>query len=283
MDQTAVLAMRCPIDQVPVTADQRSLTCESGHCFDIAKQGYVNLAVANSKASSLRSDDLDMVTSRQRFLATGAFDPIVDAVASRIPRDRTGNNGRLFVELGAGTAAYLAAALDRNDDAHGIAIDLSIPATIRAARSHVRTTAIVSDSWAPLPLADDTVDAVLVAFAPRNLAEIARVLRPGGRLVLASAKPAHIQELRDEYELLGIATKNTDRVSVPAEQVGMAIVEVAEVQFEMDLEPEQVADLILMGPNAWHVDRDALRTRVMLQKASRKVSASVGLWVLERR
>lgn len=283
MDQAAVQAMRCPIDQVPVTADQRSLTCSSGHCFDIAKQGYVNLAVTHSKAANLRSDDLAMVTARQRFLASGAFDPILKAVAGRIPGESAGRNGRLFVELGAGTAAYLAAALDLNEDAHGIAIDLSIPATIRAARSHPRTTAIVSDSWAPLPLADDSVDAVLVAFAPRNLAEIARVLRPGGRLVLASARPAHIQELRDEYELLGIATKNTDRVSAPAEQVGMAITEVAQVQFEMDLEPEQVADLILMGPNAWHVDREALRARVMLDRSPRVVTASVGLWVLERR
>lgn len=283
VDSAAVQAMRCPLDHADFTTAPGRLVCRSGHSFDIAKQGYVNVTVAGEKSANLRSDDLAMVTARQRFLATGAFDPILHAVASRMPQATSEQASQLFVELGAGTAAYLAAALETAPSAHGIAVDLSVPATIRAARSHPRATALVSDSWAPLPIADGVADAVIVAFAPRNLAEIARILRPGGRLVLASAKPAHIHQLREEFELLGIATKNTDRVSVPAEQVGMAVTEVNELEFVMTLQPPQVADLILMGPNAWHVDREELRAQVMLTATPRDVTAAVGLWVLERR
>ena len=45
--------------------------------------------------------------------------------------------------------------------------------------------AVVADTWDGLPLADGCVDLVQVVFAPRNPSEFARVLRPGGTLVVA--------------------------------------------------------------------------------------------------
>ena len=47
-----------------------------------------------------------------------------------------------------------------------------------------RAAAVVADSWARLPVRDGVLDRVLVVFAPRNGPEIARVLRPEGRLVV---------------------------------------------------------------------------------------------------
>jgi SAM-dependent methyltransferase len=49
-----------------------------------------------------------------------------------------------------------------------------------------------------LPFFDESLDVVVGIFAPDALAEYARVLRPGGALVLASAGPEHLDTLQDE-------------------------------------------------------------------------------------
>jgi SAM-dependent methyltransferase len=49
-----------------------------------------------------------------------------------------------------------------------------------------------------LPFFDESLDLVVGVFAPDALAEYARVLRPGGALVLASAGPDHLDALLNE-------------------------------------------------------------------------------------
>ena len=83
-----------------------------------------------------------------------------------------------IVDLGAGTGWYLARALERLRGTTGLALDVSKPALRRAARAHPSLAAVACDAWGPLPLRDGGVAAVLDIFAPRNAAEIARVLVP---------------------------------------------------------------------------------------------------------
>lgn len=275
MDPDALEALRCPIDGGSFTGDDRRLVCSAGHSFDLARQGYVNLASTGRRRAKVLSDDVAMVSARERFLATGGFSAIREAVARRATSTASTRSKRLIVELGAGTAAYLRTALDSDPQAHGIAVDLSVPATIRASRSHERTTAIVADSWQPLPIADSCADAVIVAFAPRHLPEIARILRPDGQLVLASALPNHLQELRDQFGLLSVSSKNSARLERSATDVGLAMREQATVQFTLTLDRQATADLILMGPNAWHVDHEQLRIQIESGIDSRDVTVAV--------
>lgn len=275
-------ALRCPLDWVPLTRVDRRVACPNGHSFDIARQGYVNLVPANGKRSKMRSDDAEMVIARERFLATGAYDPILQTVA-KYTATNIGDNPTLVAEVGAGTAAYLGRALNGLPTARGLAMDLSVPATIRAARSHDRVSAIVADSWQPLPIADHSCDAVIVAFAPRTLAELHRILRPNGHLVLASAYPGHLAELTDEFDLLGVTTKNTQRDAAAADRFGFELIGETELGFSMNLDRSAVFDLIGMGPNAWHIDRERVTTQLAQGPAKREVTAAVGVRLFARR
>jgi hypothetical protein len=49
--------------------------------------------------------------------------------------------------------------------------------------------------WEALPLRDAVVDLALVVFAPRNGGEIARVLAPGGTVLVVIPTAAHLAEL----------------------------------------------------------------------------------------
>ncbi len=89
-----------------------------------------------------------------------------------------------LLDVGAGTGHHSEGILDRLAGSHGVAVDVSRHALAAAASRHPRLAAVGADVWTGLPLRSDAVDVVLVAFAPRNTAEMHRVLRPDGRLVV---------------------------------------------------------------------------------------------------
>lgn len=42
----------CPLCASPLHREERSYTCPNGHCFDVAKEGYVHLLPANKNTPS---------------------------------------------------------------------------------------------------------------------------------------------------------------------------------------------------------------------------------------
>ena len=70
----------CPICQLPLFCEGRSLRCGRNHSFDVARQGYVNLLPVQQKRSLHPGDTREQVLSRREFLESGAYGPIVEAV-----------------------------------------------------------------------------------------------------------------------------------------------------------------------------------------------------------
>jgi demethylmenaquinone methyltransferase/2-methoxy-6-polyprenyl-1,4-benzoquinol methylase len=102
----------------------------------------------------------------------------------------------LVLDLCTGTADLLIEALERDAAHRGVGLDLSGEMLRRAGvklgrRGLLRRAALAGADAQSLPLGSGRFDAALVAFGIRNvgdpaqaLAEIKRVLRPGGRLVV---------------------------------------------------------------------------------------------------
>ena len=223
--------LRCPHCGGSLAPAERALRCPRGHSFDIARQGYVAL-----ERKPARGDTAEMVAARVAFLEAGHYAPIADAIVA------AAGAARIVVDLGAGPGYYLAAVLDANPGARGYALDSSRPALRRAARAHPEITAVACDIWDALPLDDAVADVLLNVFAPRNAAEMRRVLAPGGRLVVVTPTPRHLQEL----ELLEIHPGKRDRLHTDfgaPEQERL-------VEFELEL--DDVTPLVAMGPSAHH-------------------------------
>src|SRR5262245_27102745 len=181
-----------------------------------------------------------MVEARERFLAAGHYAPIVAALIAAAGTPET------IVAVGAGTGYYLAALLDALPRARGLALDSSRPALRRAARAHERMTAAACDIWRALPVLDGAADAVVNVFAPRNPAEMRRILAPGGALIVVSPTGRHLRELA----LLGIQRAKQERLH--ATLAPLQAVDSRPVEFELSLEPGDVEALIAMGPSAHH-------------------------------
>lgn len=233
-----VPALRCPHCGGPVRVDGNAVVCERRHGFDVARQGYVNLL---TRAAPPNADTAAMLRARADFLEADHYLPIAEAIAA------AAGDAERILEAGAGTGYYLARALSHGG--WGLATDVSPAAAKLAARAHPRMAGIVADTWAGLPVADDAFDAVLCVFAPRNPSEFARVLRPGGRLIVVVPTAAHLAELRDDYGLLGVPS---DKAAAVTEAFTGWTVHTTRVEADLDLSADDVAHLIAMGPNAFH-------------------------------
>ena len=72
----------CPVCGNALTLQERVFRCESGHAFDQAKEGYVNL-LRTSKPGDAMGDDKLSARSRRDFLNRGYFAPLRDALAAK--------------------------------------------------------------------------------------------------------------------------------------------------------------------------------------------------------
>ncbi len=234
--------LACPVCREGLEASPEALRCPSGHSFDLSRHGYANLLGGPEPANA---DTADMLAARSRVHSSGLFDEVQAAVAAKVA------GCRRILEVGAGNAYYLGGALGTEPEAVGVALDVSKAAARAAARSDRRIAAVVADVWRPLPLRNHSVDAVLCVFAPRNVPEFARVLRPGGRLVVVTPQPEHLAGLRDRHGLLAIGEDKTGRIAGAAAEF-FAPVATAELRHSREVTPELAADLIAMGPNAFH-------------------------------
>ena len=70
----------CPICGNELHKEEKTCRCPSGHSFDIARQGYVNLLTVQQKHSLNPGDTREQVLSRRAFLEAGYYAPIAGAL-----------------------------------------------------------------------------------------------------------------------------------------------------------------------------------------------------------
>ncbi len=300
-DVVDVLA--CPHCGAGLALDERVLRCANGHSHDLAKQGYVSLLPAGARTGT--ADTAGMVAARTEFLAAGYYaglanalraaaggvtspmaggltSPVAGAVARGAAPVAGAVAGDVVVDVGAGTGYYLAQILDALPGATGVALDVSKVAVRQAAKAHERIGAVVADAWRQLPVRDGAADLVLNVFAPRSPAELRRILRPGGRLVVVTPRPDHLAELVTTLGLLTVDEKKDARLR---DQLGgdFALLGAERHAERLALDAAAVRALVLMGPSAWHVDRAALDEAIAALPDPYPVTLSVTIWTFTPR
>lgn len=264
-------ALACPHCNAALALGRGSLHCANHHSFDVARQGYVSLLPGQGTA--LTGDTAAMIAARAEFLSSGHFGPIVDMVAVQTARVADG----LVLDAGAGTGHYLASAVDAAGQP-GLALDVSKYACRRAARAHPRIGAVIADVWQRLPVCDGAVSVVLNVFAPRNAAEMHRVLHPGGHLCVVTPNSLHLGELVTELGLLTVDERKQQRLD---EQFGslFTVLHRDLLEFPMSLRHAEIKAVVGMGPSAWHATRTE---RLAALPCPMTVTASATVTLLRR-
>ena len=268
-----------PIDGSPLECgdpEWATLKSGSGHNYDVARQGYVTLAGGAGLRYS--GDDAKMIAAREKFLSGGHYAPFVEAVTGNV-QDVLDDAGvaeeanPAILEIGAGTGYYLAHTLDGVDGARGVGIDVSVPAAKHLAKCHPRVGAVVADAWARLPIRDNSIDAITVIFAPRNAEEFARVLKPGGQVVVLTAATGHLGELRQPLGIIDVERGKVERMIAQAEGHLVPVGEPELVEFPMMLDQDAIAAQIGMSPSARHIHPDVLAERIAALPSQMEVTA----------
>jgi 23S rRNA (guanine745-N1)-methyltransferase len=226
------------------------LGCRNGHRFDVNRRGYVTLLPARSRVVG---DTAEMLDARAELLSSGAYAPIRDALIAAVLPSRPA----AVLDSGTGTGWYLHALLDalgaaQGAPVRGLASDLSPAAVARAVRGRGDVDGLVADVHAPLPVRTGAADALTVVFAPRNPAEFARVLRPGGTLAVVVPRPEHLAELRAATAMLDVPEGKAAALDASLAR-WFSPASAQHVSYELQVTPERALQLQGMGPSAHHL------------------------------
>ncbi len=262
LDPSLVARLTCPVcgSAMHTSDDRRSLVCGGArtHCFDGGGGGYLPLAPRHPGGGDAR----DAVRARSHFLNCGYYAPAREALC-RLAADCFPTGGCLL-DAGCGEGYYSVALA-----AAGFAVmgfDLSryaVDAAARRARAErlrqtppgVSHTLFAVGSVFELPVRDACMDGAVNVFAPCAPAEFARVLRPGGKLIVAGAGEEHLMGLKrllyDEIHT------NDIRRDLPGADVPLTLTERRTVRFSVTVEGRESLDaLFSMTPYYWRTGRD---------------------------
>lgn len=217
-----------------------SFRCAAGHCFDIAREGYVNLLPVQQKKSLSPGDTLDSLRARRRFLTQGFYQPLRDALVTHLASTHT------VIDLGCGEGYYSAAMAAVA--AEVIALDIAKPAIRLAAKTYpALRCAVASVAAVPLPVA--CADVITSIFAPVPLAEMQRLLKPGGFAVVVTPAPAHLFAYREA--LFEQVRDHEPSKFAEASRAHFHVISQSEIRYSIDLNQAALNDLLAMTPYAY--------------------------------
>ena len=237
-----MLQLICPHCQQLLSQEARTWSCANGHTYDQARQGYLNLLLVQHKNSRQPGDTPGMLGCRQAFLEGGHYQPVSDAINQLLSEQEPAT----LLDIGCGEGYYTDRLAQALPQAVCGGLDISKDAVIRACRRNRQIQWLVGSS-ARLPVADNSLDALLCVFSPWSWEECQRVLRPGGHLLLVGPHADHLLALR--AGLYDEVHTTPELIKALPEQ--MQIVTDQILRYPLDLSSEALAELIGMTPHGF--------------------------------
>lgn len=232
----------CPLCRTALQTHDKTWLCLNGHAFDVSREGYVNLLPVQHKKSLSPGDTADSVAARRRFLGAGHYQPLRDAVAL-VLRDLSAQR---LLDLGCGEGYYTEAM--RGEVPLVCGLDIAKPAIQLAARQQKQVTWLVG-SAALLPFADASLDVVSSLFSPLPVAEMHRVLRPNGHVLMVTPAPDHLWQVRQGL-FEAVRAHEPDKF-LQAFHDDFVLVSRQRVEAPLTLSQAALKDLLAMTPYAW--------------------------------
>lgn len=261
--------LTCPICDAPLQHHDMVLQCSRSHTFDIAREGYVNLL-----RKKLLGDTREMLQARRSFLERGFYQPLSDTlntlVSSYVSEIASSVN---ILDAGCGEGYYLGRlqqSLPQQEQYCFLGLDIAKDGIRMAAKRYRAACFIVGNIKERLVIVDQIIHVLLNIFAPRNPVEFARVMVPGGRLIVVIPGPRHLAQLRATLPLLQIE-ENKEQHVIEQFEKDFSLLETVPVSYELDLQGEEIQQLVMMTPNYWHLSDEARRVIGKIQEMKTQV------------
>lgn len=266
----------CPVCSSPLHQEARAWRCDNKHGFDEAKEGYVNLLLANQKSSKLPGDSPAMLKARRDFLAQGSYDPVAEALAKVICKlissSAIGSPVRLL-DSGCGEGYYLDFLQKKLPPSAELAgIDIAKEGVRLAAKKFPALSWVCSGA-AHLPISDNSLDFLLRIFAPGDSDEAYRCLSAEGRLIVVSPAARHLQEIKQV--LYDEVTLHSEPKNIP----GFTLLKQSQIEYVLHLSGSAaIKNLLSMTPFFWQGSHGARESLLKLEKLSVSVHVFISVY-----
>jgi len=149
---------------------------------------------------------------------------------------------------------------------------------VRLAAKKNRALSLAVASSYDIPVADGSVDLLLNVFAPQALAESLRVLRPGGKFIMAIPDEKHLYGLKSVlYEK---PYKNTVEKS---ELCGFSLLSREKISYTLALNTtEEIYSLFMMTPYAYRTPPKARERLLSLERLETEIEFIVFTYEREK-
>lgn len=224
----AVKAMMiCPVCRQKLNNRDTALVCPNNHCFDYAKEGYVNLIVG-SKSGDRQGDSKESARARHSFLNKDYYICLKNAIKSRM----TGT----VLDICCGDGYYD----DYDGELYGF--DISKEMVRLASKGHKNHTYFVAN-LANIPLESESVDTAVHLFAPFNGKEFGRILKPDGVLYSVIPGENHLFEMKEI--IYSTPYKNDEKTPECSE---LSLVSKTKISDKIKIGREDLKELFSMTP-----------------------------------
>ncbi|AMO54871.1 hypothetical protein GZ77_25170 [Endozoicomonas montiporae] len=243
--------LKCPVCSQLLQPTDSGAACTSNHQFDRARQGYLNLLPSHKMRSKHPGDDKQMIQARNRFLDSGHYEPVINALVDATRTATDNINQPVILDAGCGEGYYTARLHDAFPQAAVCGFDISKPAIQACCRRSQSVQWLVA-SVNDIPIPDNQVDTIISVFSRCDWQEFGRVLKPGGNVLVLAPGEHHLYALRQViYE--EVRPYPVDKL-VSQLPEHFELVENGSVKGTMNLNSsELILDLLAMTPHYWHV------------------------------
>ena len=240
--------LRCPLCRQPLLENPQGLSCVHRHQFDRAKEGYFNLLPVQNKHSREPGDAKEQLQARRQFLQAGFFASLKNRLQELLP-----SSTQTLLDIGCGEGYFTSAFAEVLPHAQVYGIDIAKAGVRLAAKSAKTNSALVYGvaSSFDLPFVDESMDVVTRIYAPSKDAELWRVIKPGGTLVIVTPAENHLLGLRSRIY------KEVRPHSDPIAPDGFQLQSQYRVSDILEVnERELSAALLMMTPFTWRLAPD---------------------------
>ena len=224
----------------------KTYRCLNNHSFDRAKEGYLNLLLAQHKRSRNPGDSDEMIRSRQRFLNRGYYDNLALHISQQL--SSMAINSRVL-DIGCGEGFYLQAISAVRDDLQLVGVDISKTA-VRLAAKRPFNAQLAVDSSFNLALFDNSIDMAMAIFSPFSSAEASRVIKPKGYLMLVGPGKQHLSGLTAHIYDQPVPHQGNHKFIDNSDE--FRLLNEMDILQTIDVEGSAIADLLHMTPYYWH-------------------------------
>jgi len=243
---------KCPSCNKVLNREGKTYRCSNNHTYDQAKEGYVNLLLAQHKKSKNPGDNDEMIKSRQAFLNKGYYEALSSQIVQVIASMPDAFNQNIL-DIGCGEGYYMSkikmASLKKRISLNLCGIDISKTAVKLAGKRKMDALISVSSAY-DLPFFDKSFNTILSVFSPISPSEIDRLLKSeNSKIIMVGPAEEHLKELT--AHIYDEVLPHKGNYSVLDDEAYFLLEEQIEIKKEITVKKEDILNLLRMTPYYW--------------------------------